>query len=115
MGNTVLMEYNALGQMIKRTDPAGRSETFAYDKEGRLSLSTDRNGTATRISYNMYGSITSRTAVTEDGRNRVTETFGYYPDGKLRHATGGGMRYDYSYDVMGRLTCKSASGRKLLL
>jgi len=113
-GHTVLMEYNALGQMIRRTDPAGMTETFEYDREGRLSGTTDRNGTATRISYSMYGSITSRTAVTADGRNRVTETFGYYPDGKLKHDTAGGMRYDYSYDVMGRLTGKSAGGRKLL-
>ena len=33
-GHIVLMEYNALGQMIRRTDPAGRTETFEYDREG---------------------------------------------------------------------------------
>jgi len=34
--------------------------------------------------------------------------------GKLKFAIGG-MRYDYSYDVMGRLHKKSASGRDLLV
>ena len=33
-GHTVLMEYNDLGQMIRRTDPAGMTETFEYDREG---------------------------------------------------------------------------------
>ena len=44
----------------------------------------------------------------------ISERFGYYPDGKLRYAIGGSMRYDYTYDCMGRLTGKSAGGRALL-
>lgn len=113
-GHTVRMEYDVLGQMIKRTDPAGRVELFAYDREGRLTRSTDRNGTTTCLSYNLYGSLTSRTAITQDQRGKVTESFGYYPDGKLKYAIGDGMRYDYTYDCMGRLTAKRASGKTLL-
>ena len=113
-GHTVHMEYDVLGQMVKRTDPAGRAETFVYDKEGRLSRSTDRNGTTMRLTYNLYGSLTSRVAETADESSRVTESFGYYPDGKLKYAIGNGMRYDYTYDNMGRLTDKRASGKTLL-
>ena len=49
------------------------------------------------LNFVSFRSITSRTAVTADGRNRVTETFGYYPDGKLKHATAGGMSHDAFY------------------
>ncbi|WP_289804810.1 RHS repeat-associated core domain-containing protein, partial [Dubosiella newyorkensis] len=44
----------------------------------------------------------------------ITESFGYYPDGRLKSATAGGMRYDYAYDAAGRLKTKRASGVSLL-
>ena len=113
-GNTVLFRYDLNGNMTTRIDQLGAHETFGYDKENRMVSMTDRNGTHTRISYNMYGSIINRIATTADQSSTVTESYGYYPDGRLRYALGGGMRYDYTYDVMGRLHKKSASGRTLL-
>ena len=113
-GHTTVMEYNTLGQMVKRTDPSGKSEYYSYDKENRLSTSTDRNGNTTRYTYNMYGSLTGRTTASPDRERTITESFGYYPDGKLKSATGGGMRYDYTYDAAGRLRTKRASGVNLL-
>ena len=113
-GNAVTFRYDLNGNMTARIDQTGDRELFGYDRENRLVSMTDRNGTYTRITYNMYGSITSRTAVAADKSGTVAESYGYYPDGKLRCAMGGGMRYDYLYDAMGRLSKKSASGRTLL-
>ena len=127
---------------MTRIDATGAREHFLYDREDRMIGHTDRNGNHTRISYNMYGSITRRVAVRPEhtgnvneiqnrlaengsiaalnaGRENgihgtVQESFGYLPDGKLSHAIGNGMRYEYAYDCMNRLVRKTASGKMLL-
>ena len=128
--------------MVTRIDATGAREHFLYDREDRMIGHTDRNGNHTRISYNMYGSITRRVAVRPEhtgnvneiqnrlaengsiaalnaGRENgihgtVQESFGYLPDGKLSHAISNGMRYEYAYDCMNRLVRKTASGKMLL-
>lgn len=87
----MLMLYDRMGNLTNRKDGMGSGVSLSYDLAGRRIL-----------------------AVTQGGSSRVTESFGYYPDGKLKSAIGGGMRYDYAYDCMGRLLSKSASGRTLL-
>ena len=74
----------------------------------------DRNGTKISLDYNMYGSLTMRTGQKEGTSERISESFQYYPDGRLKTAIAGGMRYEYTYDVRGRLKRKSASGRELI-
>ena len=109
-GRTVSYRYNSRGLLASRTDAAGAGDTFRYDRDGNVAESTDRNGNRLSYTYNMYHSLTSRRSEKGD----ISEHFGYYPDGKLRYAIGGGMRYDYTYDCMGRLTGKSVGGRALL-
>ena len=109
-GHTASYAYNCRGLLSTRTDAMGASEHFRYDREGNMVESTDRNGVRLTLTYNMYQSLTGRRSM--DGG--ISEHFGYYPDGKLKYAIGGGMRYDYTYDAMGRLAGKSAGGRSLV-
>ncbi len=109
-GHTASYAYNCRGLLSSRTDAMGASEHFRYDREGNMVESTDRNGVRLTLTYNMYQSLTGRRSM--DGG--ISEHFGYYPDGKLKYAIGGGMRYDYTYDAMGRLAGKSAGGRSLV-
>lgn len=113
-GNTTVYEYNAAGQLSAVTDPADKRETYAYDAMGRLCRKTDRNGTVTEYTYNLYGSITGRRARKAGEETALTERYHYTPEGLLCAATAGGMRYGYTYDAMGRLAGKCASGRQLL-
>lgn len=113
-GNRTTIEYDLLNHPVRRTDPSGRSRLYSYDKEGRIILATDRNGNRTHMTYNMYGSLMGRTTVSSDKNQRITESFCYYPDGKLKSLIGGGMRYEYEYDAAGKLKSKSASGKKLI-
>ncbi len=122
-GNTISYGYDARGQVVKITDQTGESETFRYDSEGNQISHVDRNGTKISMAYNMYGSLVRRTAIkaeagdksTEDkDLSRSSESFFYYPDGRLKTAIAGGMRYEYTYDVRGRLKSKSASGKELI-
>ena len=107
-GNATTYEYNGINQLASVTDPMGGQETYAYDAEERLCKKTDRNGTETRYTYNMYGNLLTKTA------GELSERYEYTPEGLLKSAISGGMRYSYTYDAMNRLREKCASGRKLL-
>lgn len=126
-GNTTRYEYGADGHMLRMTDPLGHSEEYHYDAGGRLCRMTDRNGIETTYTYNLYDSPTGRRArALEEPSAILSESYEYTPEGLLKSAISHGsvpgapnvrtlgMRYSYEYDVMGRLTRKSASGRTLL-
>lgn len=108
VGNTTEYEYNGAGQMTAVTDPEGEKERYAYDEEGRLCRKTGRNGAETFYTYNIYGNPLFKKA------GNLSERYEYTPEGLLKSAISQGMRYGYVYDVMGRLTDKTASGRTLL-
>ena len=61
-----------------------------------------------RQSEKRYGNLLTRIA------GELFERYEYTPESLLKSAISGGMRYSYTYDIMGRLREKRASGRKLL-
>ena len=109
-GNTTLYGYDFSGNVVSITDPTGETELYAYDKEGRVAEKTDRNGITTQYAFNMYGAPLYRRV--KDGTE--AESYQYTPEGLMKAAVSAGMHYSYEYDVMGRITRKSASGRTLL-
>ncbi len=97
------------------TAPHGRSETYRYDRQGRLSAHTDRNGSTEYIHSNIDGSPVYRRAEDRKGRNPVIRQYAYYENGRLREALGGGTSYRYTYTRAGRLHTKTdRKGRRLL-
>ena len=68
----------------------------------------------TTYAYNLYGNLLERRAKQEGEEAWLSERYEYTPEGLLSAAISGGMRYRYQYDAMGRLSQKSASGRRLL-
>ncbi len=95
--------------------PHGRSETYRYDRQGRLSAHTDRNGSTEYIHSNIDGSPVYRRAEDRKGRNPVIRQYAYYENGRLREALGGGTSYRYTYTRAGRLHTKTdRKGRRLL-
>ena len=93
----------------------GRSETYRYDRQGRLSAHTDRNGSTEYIHSNIDGSPVYRRAEDRKGRNPVIRQYAYYENGRLREALGGGTSYRYTYTRAGRLQTKTdRKGRRLL-
>jgi len=107
-GNRTIYEYSGANLLSGLTDPAGETEQYCYDEEGRLSKKTDRNGIETSYTYNLYGNLLTRRA------KELSEVYEYTTEGLLKAAIAGGMRYSYTYDHMGRLIQKKASGRTLL-
>lgn len=109
-GNRTSWRYNSLNRPSARTDAAGCEETFLYDMEGRMCEHTDREGRSEKYFYNMYGSP----VLHKSGQGGLTESWEYDPMGRLKSATGGGMRYDYAYYQGGLLKEKTAGGRVLV-
>ena len=93
----ITYRYNSQGLVCEIIDQEGCSETFHYDREGRMVLHTDRNGNRVRTTYNVDGN-----PVLETGSNLV----------RLHLEKGGGETISdlyYEYDLNGNRTLKSGS------
>ncbi len=78
--------------------------------ENRLIQRTDRNGVTVEFGYNLYGAPLFR----KEKNGTLGDFYEYTPEGLVQCAISAGMRYNYTYDMMGHMAEKSASGRTLL-
>jgi len=126
-------EYNALGQVVTKSEPTGVSGTplvqiagYTYDNTGRLTAETrasfaDANGnTVTPTTSYVYDALGDLVTATQTGTSSGTytaedrKTFNRYGEGgRLLAATDPeGNVHQYYYDAMGRLK-KDAYNRKV--
>lgn len=52
-------EYDALGRMVKATNPAGQYETVDYDSDSQVTNATDTAGRSTTYQYDGAGNVTA--------------------------------------------------------
>jgi len=109
-GNTTRYEYNRMGKIAAIVDAIGERETYHYDGQGRMVRKTDRNGVTVEYGYNLYDAPLYK----REQEGTLGDFYEYTPEGLLKSAISGGMRYSYEYDAMNRMIRKSASGRTLL-
>ena len=102
--------YNSSGQIETIIDTSGEKEQYFYDIENRVKEKIDRNGVITRYSYNMYSNLLYR----KTKNNSLQEIYEYSKEGYLISSISNGMKYNYTYDIMGRIESKKASGRTLI-
>ncbi|MDR1954087.1 MAG: DNRLRE domain-containing protein [Clostridiales Family XIII bacterium] len=74
------LEYDAAGNLIRKTDPMGGVFTYEYDAAGRIVTETDESGRRTEYAYDAAGRLTKvtdalghATEMTYDGNGNVTE------------------------------------------
>lgn len=118
--------YDNMDRLSGRTDPLGRSETYAYDLGGNLTQFTDRKGQVTTFSYDPLNRLTgiayadnSSTTILYDSIGRpvsLTDSIGGRIDlaydllnRVVRETTALGSVI-YTYDVLGRRTSMAVNG-----
>ena len=92
-------EYDAAGNVTKRTDTAGRVTRFEYDNANRLVKATDPALQTTQYEYNARSNMT---AVVDALGQRYT--FDYDALGRVNAATRAGMMMTIAYDAAGNRT-----------
>ena len=98
--------YDAKGQRVSSTDPAGNSTLYAYDALGRLTQTTDSLGGQTKQTWDAHDQLTSLT----DAKGNQHK-FDYDKAGQLTKETrplGGAIQY--AYDQAGNLTQRTDAG-----
>lgn len=104
-GNAWKMEYDSLGNLIRREDPEGFVESFEFNQFSRLIRSVDKNGKVRNFTYESNGVNLSKI---EEPLGKVTR-FRYFPDGgpkaglirEFEDANGHVTKFDY--DANGNL------------
>ncbi|RSY78556.1 LysM peptidoglycan-binding domain-containing protein [Sphingomonas koreensis] len=112
---TITYTYNALGQVLTKTEANGDVTTYTYDNAGRLIKETrasyyDYTGALVapelRYFYNGLDQLTFTRQVGSSLFHRTTSNT--YEDGRLSSATdASGFTRNYHYDSMGRLVAES--------
>jgi RHS repeat-associated protein len=92
-------EYDASGNVTKRTGTAGRETIFAYDNANRLVNVTDPLQRVTQYEYNARSNVTA----VVDALNQRYE-FDYDAVGRTTAARRAGMQMSFAYDAAGNQT-----------
>jgi RHS repeat-associated protein len=90
------IEYDALGNVTKRTDTAGRVTTYAYDAANRLKSVTDPALQVTQYEYDPRSNVTAIV----DALNQRYE-FAYDALSRATSATRAGLQMSFAYDAVG--------------
>ncbi len=116
-GNTTRYGYNELGWLTSETiivDSVAYTETYEYDAVGQLVQTTDREGRVILYDYDNLGRVYQERWEEDLGsglENVDTITYEYDDLGNLVSASevdgssaSVGADYDYTYDLLGRVT-----------
>jgi RHS repeat-associated protein len=113
--------FNAALDIVKKTDPLGKSTTMTYDNAGNMLTSTDPLGHTSSFAYNNLHNVISSTdalnrattAVFDASGQKIsatspsgaTTTWQYNADGTVSTTTDpAGATTSYGYDAAGRMT-----------
>jgi RHS repeat-associated protein len=94
-----MVEYDAVGNVTKRTDTAGRVTTFAYDNANQLLTVMDPAFQVTQYEYNARSNVT---AVVDALGQRYT--FDYDALSRVTTATRAGLQMSFAYNAVSNRT-----------
>ena len=109
-GNTTSFEYNALGQVRRLVYPGdstmpSNTVLFQYDAVGNLKLRQDSLGKVNLYTYDKQGRQLAATEKKSDNTQAITTFAGYDVNGnKCRETDGNGVTRTNTFDALNRLT-----------
>lgn len=107
-GKSWAAQYDARGNMTKRTGPTGLVENWTYDAGNNVLSQTDTTGVVTSYGYDPAGRVVSEV---KDGQQRL---YVWNGDGTLASSTDPLGRFTaYAYDPLGRLLTQTSPGGAL--
>ncbi|WP_428413399.1 hypothetical protein, partial [Legionella sp.] len=95
-----LTTYNGFGEVIARSDRAGRWQHFAYDMQGQLIYQVDTRGALTQYDYDAYGRLTQNIRYESQV---VLDEYSTEQIALARRQGGADRTESYSYDLDDRL------------
>lgn len=115
-GNSIVMEYDAMGRRTKLVDPDMGEWIFEYTREGREARRIRPDGSSISQDYDLIGRILIKGYWNEESSAQYTLDYSYDESalGKLDSVVGqsyeglrGESREDYSYNEQGSLISKT--------
>lgn len=103
-GLTWAYRYNAVGQLLESTDPAGLTTVRTYDDARRLTAIAYPDGSKLTLTPNALGAITNQTLTLADGSVVLQQDAGYDELGRLLSAATTQGTNKYAYDANGNVT-----------
>ncbi len=100
---TTVQEHDALGRVVRTTDPAGSQTSFRYTESGKQKKVTAANGSVTTRSFDPRGRMLSET-----DPDRGTQTYRYNALGeRVSQTSARGQTVLLKYDLLGRVVRRS--------
>ncbi|WP_443751343.1 hypothetical protein [Asticcacaulis solisilvae] len=111
---TVAFEYNALGEVTKKTEATNDITSYIYDKMGRLSQVITADATTAKLvtttTYDALGNVLTSSAndVQSGTTHTTTYQYDYTQGGRLKTKTDAALTVvNYGYDANGNTTFQS--------
>lgn len=104
-GVAVTYGYDAAGEKISSTDPAGNVTRYSYTFDGNPSVTTYPDGSSSETDYNAADQVTATKAFDAGGALLTTQSATYDGDGNALSSTDArGDTSTYTYDAMNTVT-----------
>ncbi len=107
-GEAYQFEYDALGRVIREIGFDGCTWDYEFDPAGDLLARTDPAGRENRFVRDLCGRVIER-----QRPDKTTFSFAYDPVGRLTKATAPGSELSFSYDALGQVISEFQNGQEI--